>query len=183
MIENFPPDGEKIIYFLVHHPERFPLRATPALDGFKLAAVNEFVGLMTTADTNDVTRPPVAGNDLFDLKLRPAGVLLSELLLLASAGGVNASANELPALAVAAPELPDEPDPEDEPEDEPEDPVDEDVPLVDALEEDEKLAGVVAVTAVKEAELSEPVIDVVAVVVEPNDDELSDPVIDVVDGL
>ena len=72
---------------------------------------------------------------------------------------------------------------EPDPEDEPEEPVDEDVALADALEEDEE---VTAVVESNEDELSEPVTDVVVVVVEPNEDELSEPVIevvDVVDGL
>ena len=77
-----------------------------------------------TAETSDVTGPPVAGAERLDLKLRlgtffPASSVVDSSL---SIEGVKASANDPPA-AVVVPELPeDEPvEPPDPPEDDPED--------------------------------------------------------------
>lgn len=77
-----------------------------------------------TAETSEVTGPPVAGAERLDLKLRlgiffPASSVVDSSL---SIEGVNASANDPPA-AMVVPELPeDEPvEPPDPPEDDPED--------------------------------------------------------------
>jgi len=56
---------------LVHQPERFPFLPIPAFDGVELAAVTDKERLLiTTAETKFVMRPPAAGDDRRDLKLR-----------------------------------------------------------------------------------------------------------------
>lgn len=107
-----------------------------------MPAVSTAFDLMMTAETSDVTGPPVAGADRMDLKLRPGTLLAGSLVSLASEaasiGGVNASANDPPALIVSPEPPEDEPleePPEEDPDDDPED--DDELPvLVDELEDE-----------------------------------------------
>lgn len=117
---------------MIHHPERLALLIAFVPDCRRPAVVNAPRGFILTAETIVVTGPPVDPTDRRDRKLRP-GVELPEGSFSELDGGVNASANDPPALVVDADAPEDDPDPEDPPAEPEDDPLDEELEGSDEL--------------------------------------------------